>query len=191
MSGPGERAPTWAPACLHTQCDGTLTPVPFVAVRYFLKNKVSPDLCNEDGLTALHQVRPGWQGSLAPCSPPGQVPHLPALSCPEASGGRERRGAAAAPFERPCVLRRHVCLLQTRPQGPCARSHSGHAASEDREPLSTASSLPSTGFGEHSESVCSSTVHEARLLTPTMPCPHPADKGDWQRGDGTCKVTQS
>uniref|UniRef100_A0A4W2D1U4 Protein phosphatase 1 regulatory subunit 16B n=1 Tax=Bos indicus x Bos taurus TaxID=30522 RepID=A0A4W2D1U4_BOBOX len=24
-------------------------------VRYFLKNKVSPDLCNEDGLTALHQ----------------------------------------------------------------------------------------------------------------------------------------
>ncbi|XP_074148763.1 protein phosphatase 1 regulatory inhibitor subunit 16B [Sminthopsis crassicaudata] len=24
-------------------------------VRYFLKNKISPDLCNEDGLTALHQ----------------------------------------------------------------------------------------------------------------------------------------
>uniref|UniRef100_A0A8D0JSR0 Protein phosphatase 1 regulatory subunit 16B n=1 Tax=Sus scrofa TaxID=9823 RepID=A0A8D0JSR0_PIG len=28
---------------------------PKQAVRYFLKNKVSPDLCNEDGLTALHQ----------------------------------------------------------------------------------------------------------------------------------------
>lgn len=27
-------------------------------VRYLLKNNVSPDLCNEDGLTALHQVTP-------------------------------------------------------------------------------------------------------------------------------------
>lgn len=28
----------------------------FPPVRYLLKNNVSPDLCNEDGLTALHQV---------------------------------------------------------------------------------------------------------------------------------------
>ncbi|KAK6318755.1 hypothetical protein J4Q44_G00099660 [Coregonus suidteri] len=27
-------------------------------VRYLLKNNVSPDLCNEDGLTALHQCLP-------------------------------------------------------------------------------------------------------------------------------------
>lgn len=27
------------------------------SVRYLLRNNVSPDLCNEDGLTALHQVR--------------------------------------------------------------------------------------------------------------------------------------
>lgn len=31
--------------------------LPFPPVRYLLKNNVSPDLCNEDGLTALHQVR--------------------------------------------------------------------------------------------------------------------------------------
>lgn len=29
----------------------------FPSVRYLLRNNVSPDLCNEDGLTALHQVR--------------------------------------------------------------------------------------------------------------------------------------
>lgn len=31
--------------------------ISFPPVRYLLKNNVSPDLCNEDGLTALHQVR--------------------------------------------------------------------------------------------------------------------------------------
>lgn len=36
----------------------------FPPVRYLLRNNVSPDLCNEDGLTALHQVRPTlWQGT--------------------------------------------------------------------------------------------------------------------------------
>lgn len=32
--------------------------LPLLPVRYLLKNNVSPDLCNEDGLTALHQVTP-------------------------------------------------------------------------------------------------------------------------------------
>lgn len=61
VSGPGESGSYLDPPCLsaHLVCDGTLTPVLSVAVRYFLKNKVSPDLCNEDGLTALHQVRLG------------------------------------------------------------------------------------------------------------------------------------
>ena len=52
---------TWVPRTpAHAMCDETVTSFPSVAVRYFLKNKVSPDLCNEDGLTALHQVRTHW-----------------------------------------------------------------------------------------------------------------------------------
>lgn len=55
--------------CMHAYpCAlGTSLLSPSIAVRYFLKNKVSPDLCNEDGLTALHQV--SWAHG---------VPHLPA-----------------------------------------------------------------------------------------------------------------
>ncbi|MBN3298112.1 PP16B inhibitor, partial [Amia calva] len=36
-------------------------------VRYLLKNNVSPDLCNEDGLTALHQVRVSVSPRVPPC----------------------------------------------------------------------------------------------------------------------------
>lgn len=36
-----------------------------LAVCYLLKSNISPDLCNEDGLTALHQVRHNRQN--APC----------------------------------------------------------------------------------------------------------------------------
>lgn len=114
---------TWAP--LHTPhpvCGGTLTPVPSVAVRYFLKNKVSPDLCNEDGLTALHQVRPG---SPAPCFPPGQVPHLPVFFCPEPTGRRVGRGATAAPFERLLSASEMCVSVADMPTEPlCTLTHS-------------------------------------------------------------------
>lgn len=71
VSGCGESGSCLGPLCTCTPgVWWPLTPLPSLAVRYFLKNKVSPDLCNEDGLTALHQVRPGWQG------PPFPAPHL-------------------------------------------------------------------------------------------------------------------
>lgn len=106
-------------------CDGKLTAVPPLAVRYFLKNKVSPDLCNEDGLTALHQVRPAWD----PCSPPTQGPL--ALNFRP----REGRGATGGPSERWC--RRWERQLQMQPQGlVCTVLWP--------EPLFPASSPPST-----------------------------------------------
>lgn len=37
---------------------------PSLTVCYLLKSNISPDLCNEDGLTALHQVRRGRRSQL-------------------------------------------------------------------------------------------------------------------------------
>lgn len=66
----------------HICVTGTLLLALPLAVRYFLKNKVSPDLCNEDGLTALHQVsKPLW-------SPLASL--LPGNWCPKSSGKREQ-----------------------------------------------------------------------------------------------------
>lgn len=161
---------------------GTLTPVPSVAVRYFLKNKVSPDLCNEDGLTALHQVR---LGSLrprlpAPGSPPGQVPHLPASPPPhphphpEPWGGEPQlphlKGSCPLGDERVCYRHTHRTL--------CPRARGTHTASKDREPLSPASLLPGKGIDKQSKFVWSLTVYEARLFTPTKASIHPRDKSD-------------
>lgn len=54
------------------------SPLSFLAVCYLLKSNISPDLCNEDGLTALHQVRRGRSSQLpeSSCcllSPPARV----------------------------------------------------------------------------------------------------------------------
>lgn len=116
----GESGSAWVP------CISALTPVPSVAVRYFLKNKVSPDLCNEDGLTALHQVRLGLLGSSALCSPPGQVPHVLLFSCPEPS---ERKGGGELQLphlKSSCLLWRCVCLLQACPESSCAHACMAH-----------------------------------------------------------------
>ena len=43
--------------------------LPVPTVRYLLKNNVGPDLCNEDGLTALHQVRHTTHTVLSVLSP--------------------------------------------------------------------------------------------------------------------------
>lgn len=153
---------TWVPRTpAHALCDKTATSFPSVAVRYFLKNKVSPDLCNEDGLTALHQVR-----TLTACSPPGHVPHLPAFSCPGPSG-RRGRGAAAATSERLLSARETSVSVTDTPVEPRAHVRGAHTASGDREPLSAASSLPGKGFDTQSKFVRSLTVYEARSFTPT------------------------
>lgn len=156
------------PEYLHTWCvTGQLIPVPSVAVRYFLKNKVSPDLCNEDGLTALHQVRPGPLESPAPCSPPGRAPCLLLFPAQNTQGGG-REGEPQLPHLRSsCLLWRHAYFLQTHPQSSRARTRGTHTACEDRESLSTASSLPSKGFDKQSKFVWSLTVYEACLFTPT------------------------
>lgn len=44
------------PVILHLRTYSCVSLSLFPPVRYLLKNNVSPDLCNEDGLTALHQV---------------------------------------------------------------------------------------------------------------------------------------
>lgn len=102
--GLGRVGLTQAPAWLHTQCaTGSSLLYPPIAVRYFLKNKVSPDLCNEDGLTALHQVRLGslglpgsllltWTGTL--------FLGTFLLRTLREEGMREGGGAAAGPSER-------------------------------------------------------------------------------------------
>lgn len=51
-------------------------------------------------------------------------------------------------------------------------------ASEDREPLSTASSLSGKGFDKQSKFVWSLTVYEALVFTPTKASTHPSDKSD-------------
>lgn len=148
-----------------------LTPLPSVAVRYFLKNKVSPDLCNEDGLTALHQVRLG--------SPPGHVPHLPAFPARNPQGGgREGREAAAAPSERISSASGMCVSVTNTSQSHCAHTCDTHTVSVDREPLSTASSRPSKGFDKQSEFVWGLTVSEAHSFTPTKASVYLGDKGD-------------
>jgi hypothetical protein len=85
---------------MYTLCvmGTSLLSLPF-AVRYFLKNKVSPDLCNEDGLTALHQVSWDCWGYPAPCL--DGEPHLHTLSCPKSSLKRETgRESMGGPFEK-------------------------------------------------------------------------------------------
>lgn len=178
VSRPGKsRSYLGPPEYLHTWCvTGQLIPVPSVAVRYFLKNKVSPDLCNEDGLTALHQVRPGPLESPGPCSPPGQVP-CPLLFPAQNTQGGGREGKPQLPHLRSsCLLWRHAYLLQTHPQSSRARTRGTHTASEDRESLSTASSLPSQGVDKQSKFVWSLTVCEAHLFTPTKTFIHPVTK---------------
>lgn len=168
---------TWVPRTpAHTMCDKTVTSFPSVAVRYFLKNKVSPDLCNEDGLTALHQVRTRWD----PCLP---APHLDTcpisllFSCPGPSG-RRGRGAAAATSERLLSARETSVSVTDTPIEPRAHVRGTYTASGDREPLSAASSLPGKGFDTQSKFVRSLTVYEARSFTPTKASVHPGDSGD-------------
>lgn len=113
----------WAPHIpAHPVCDRTLTPVPSVAVRYFLKNKVSPDLCNEDGLTALHQVRLGLLGSPLPAPHLYRCPiplHFPAQN-PQGGGGE---GELQLPhLKGSCLLWRCMCLLQTPTEPLCTRA---------------------------------------------------------------------
>lgn len=48
----------YLPLILHLLTYSCVSLSLFPPVRYLLKNSVSPDLCNEDGLTALHQVTP-------------------------------------------------------------------------------------------------------------------------------------
>ncbi|KAG9340649.1 hypothetical protein JZ751_021205 [Albula glossodonta] len=55
--GQGERPGLELNVCLRRGVRATAgSRCPGLNVRYLLKNNVSPDLCNEDGLTALHQV---------------------------------------------------------------------------------------------------------------------------------------
>lgn len=95
----------------HKLATGTSLLSFHLAVRYFLKNKVSPDLCNEDGLTALHQVsRPLW-GPLASL-------------LPKSSGKRGREtGAQRAQLEGFCPLEMPVSVTDRPSELLGAQTH--------------------------------------------------------------------
>lgn len=107
-----------------------------LAVRYFLKNKVSPDLCNEDGLTALHQVSRSLWGPCPLCFLITGAPN------PQGRGDDERR-VRSTQLKGFCRL--EMCVAVTnRPLEPHgARAHTRTVTgSEDRAPLFTVSSQP-------------------------------------------------
>ena len=90
----------------------------------------------------------------------------------------EERGATAAPSEGLLsALETCVSVTNTPTESPCTLTWRTQSL-WDREPLSTAFSLPSEGLGKQSKFVWSLTVYEAHLFTATMASIHPADKGD-------------
>lgn len=174
------RIRTWARWVLPGPPAHLLTPLPSVAVRYFLKNKVSPDLCNEDGLTALHQVRPGpWTWGPWICAPQrnGRVISRP-FPAQNPQGGGEEGQPQLSRLKGSCLLGRCACLSPTRPRSPWAHVRAAHA-----QPPGTGSLchrvLSAQRRARQTKQVCSELeVYEACLFAPTEASVHPGGKGD-------------